>query len=43
MKIVIIIKLIKINCRNLYLLNKLKELSNEQIKLINNRICKQED
>ena len=33
----------EIDCRNLYLLNKLKELSNEQIKLINNRICKQED
>jgi hypothetical protein len=33
----------EIDCRNLYLLNKLKELSNEQITLINNRICKQED
>jgi hypothetical protein len=33
----------EINCRYLYLLNKLKELSNEQITLINNRICKHED
>ena len=33
----------EIDCRNLYLLNKLKELSNDQITLINNRICKQED
>ena len=33
----------EINCRNLYLLNKLKELSSEQITLINNRICKNED
>jgi chromosome segregation ATPase len=33
----------EINCRNLYLLNKLKELSNDQITLINNRICKNED
>ena len=30
----------EINCRNLYLLNKLKELSSNQITLINNRICK---
>ena len=33
----------EIDCRKLYLLNKLKELSNEQITLINNRICKHED
>jgi septal ring factor EnvC (AmiA/AmiB activator) len=33
----------EIDCRNLYLLNKLKELSNEQITLINNRICKHEN
>jgi hypothetical protein len=33
----------EINCRNLYLLNKLKELSNDQITLINNRIYKHED
>ena len=33
----------EIDCRNLYLLNKLKELSSEQITLINNRICKHED
>ena len=33
----------EIDCRNLYLLNKLKELSNDQITLINNRICKHED
>ena len=33
----------EIDCRKLYLLNKLKELSNEQITLINNRICKNED
>jgi FtsZ-binding cell division protein ZapB len=33
----------EIDCRNLYLLNKLKELSNEQITLINNKIYKHKD
>jgi hypothetical protein len=33
----------EINCRKLYLLLKLKELTPEQINTINNRICKNED
>ena len=33
----------EIDCRKLYLLIKLKALSNEQITHINNRICKNED
>lgn len=33
----------EIDCRKLYLLIKLKELSQDQINIINNRICKNED